>query len=177
MSGDAVVLDGYNVAIAGCLTVSFQRYPESQLGASAEAPRSHGALPVELISPGTGILPVREGEGVWLGLLPKENRRCAVTVGWLTTVGTKDAPLSWSGAPTSLQVISGLRDASGTLCPFVRFPLSPEFKPCIGVLMSADGRDAIEIRFVDVAEYEGRSGKSAPPPMSVHDSYRGWLLP
>ena len=176
MSGGAVVSDGYNVLVAGCLTVSFQRYPESQIKRPAPTPRSHGALPVEMSSSRSGFLPLREAEGLWLGVQPIEQKCCSVEIRW---IGAKEGviPPPWTALVSNFQCVSGLRSATGVLFPFIGFPLSDEFTPCGGIVICVNEPEGIEMRFVSVDEYETRSGKSAPRPILPTDSYAGWLLP
>ena len=169
--------DGYKLLFGECLSVSFQRYPESQFRGSAEVPRSHGALPVELSSPTTALLAVREGEGVWLGLIPYADHQCPVQVSWLSTGSSDDIPLPWSATLASLHFLHGLRTRNNVFCPFVRFPMSRELMPCAGVTIFARGEEGKRIEFVTVNEFEAQTGKSAPPPMSPDDAYGGWLLP
>jgi hypothetical protein len=168
--------DGYKLLFAECLFVSFQRYPESQFRGSSEVPRSHGALLVEFSSPTTALLAVREGEGVWLGLIPY-NHQCCVEVSWLSAGSSDDIPLSWSDTLASLHFLHGLRTRNNVFCPFVRFPMSRELMPCAGVTISVRGEEDIRIEFVTVAKFEAQTGKPAPPPMSPDDAYGGWLLP
>jgi hypothetical protein len=172
-----IVIDGYILVVVDCLTVSFQRYREDMLRGAAEVPRSYGALPVELSSPRRGFLPARPGEGIWLGLSPQGRQECAVQVGWLGTARSANAPLPWSATMSSLQLLHGLHKQDGAFCPFIRFPLSRDLLPCVGVVISAGGAEAIEVRFISVAEFEARTGKSAPRQISPDDCYGGWQLP
>jgi hypothetical protein len=177
VAADPIVIDGHILVVANCLAVSFQRYPENMLRGAAEVPRSYGALPVELSSPGRGFLPVRPGEAIWLGLSPQGRQECVVKVGWLGTAGSGDVPLSWSATLSSLQTLHGLHKPDGGFCPFARFPLSRDLIPCDGVVISVGDAESIEVRFISVAEFEAQAGKPAPRPMSPDDSYGGWRLP
>jgi hypothetical protein len=176
VAADPIVIDGHILVIADCLTVSFQRYPEDMLR-GPEVPRSYGALPVELSSPRHGFLPARQGEGIWLGLSPQGRQERAVQVGWLGTHGSDDAPLPWSAILSSLQLLHGLHKSDGSFCPFIRFPLSRELVPCAGVVVSVGDAEAIEVRFMSVAEFEAQASKPAPRPISPDDCYGGWRLP
>ena len=169
--------DGYKLLFAECLSVSFQRYPESQFRGSAEVPRSHGALAVEFSFPTTALVAVREGEGVWLGLIPYADRQCSVHVSWLSTGSSDDIPLPWSATLASLYFLHGLRTRNDLFYPFVRFPMSRELMPCAGIRISARGEEGTKIEFVTVAQFEAQTGKPAPPSMSPDDAYGGWLLP
>jgi hypothetical protein len=174
---EVTAIDEYTVAFADRFSVSFQRYPENEFRESSTPPRSHGALPIEITSPRSGFLPLREGEAVWLGVLARENSQCAVKVSWLDPSGAQKSPLPCSAVVTSFQVVSGLRNASGRLLPFIRFPLSAACTPCAGVRISTSDGLGIDVHFVTVAEFEARTGRPAPGPMSPDDSYGGWLLP
>jgi len=172
----AIVADGYNLVIGG-LAVSFQRYPEGTLQGADEAPRSYGALPVELSAPTSAFLPAREGEGIWLGFMPRDVAECSVAVGWLGGGQADDLPRPWSAVVAKLEIVHGLRSPQGAFCPFIPFPVARNIIPCPGVVISVRGRQDIEVRFDSVADFEAKAGKPAPRPMSPDDSYGGWLLP
>jgi len=177
VASDPIVIDGHILTVADCLTVSFQRYPEDMLRGAEEVPRSYGALPVALSSPRHGLLPAREGEGIWLGLSPQRRLACTVRVGWLGAPGSDDAPLSWSATLSGLQRLHGLHKPDGSFCPFIRVSLAHELIPCTGVVISVEDTEAIEVRLVGVAEFEAQAGKPAPRPISPDDCYGGWQLP
>lgn len=176
MTGAAFVSDGCVLVYDGSLTISFQRYPESDIRAPAEPlPRSYGALPVKLASSQVAYLPVREGEAIWVGLVPRESQQYQVEIGWLETDGAT-GPGAWSALLSSFQGLTGV-DARGEFRPFIRFPCSGEFAACGGVAMSVRGSERVEVRFVSCAEFESRTGRPAPRPMSPDDRYGGWRLP
>jgi hypothetical protein len=171
------VADGFHLVIADCLTVSFQRYPEKKLEGPLEVPRSYGALPVELWSPKQAVLPTLEGEGIWLGLLPRGNQGPCVEVSWLGASEAGDSPLPWSAIVSSLETLHGLHKRDGAFCPFVRFPLARNSTPCSGVMISTGDNEGVQVFFTSVAEFEAKSGKPGPRPISPDDCYGGWLLP
>lgn len=174
---DALVPDNYHLIISPCLAISFQRYPEELLQTFQEVPRSHGALPIERITATLAFLPVRTGEGVWLGLSPRVQRQCPIEVKWFGEAQGGDLPLPWVAEVSSLEFLHGLHKRDGTFCPFLRFPRAPDHLQCLGLDVSAPHNHAIQIRFVDIAEFESRTGKPGPPLISPDDSYGGWLLP
>lgn len=177
LPADPIVIDGHILVVADCLNVSFQRYQEDMLRGAAEVPRSHGALPIELRSPRHGYLPVRPGEGIWLGLSPHECRGCCVQVGWLGASGGDDVPQRWCATLSDLQRLHGLYKSDGTFCPFIRDPRSAHLIPCAGIVITVENSEAVELRFVSVPEFESRTGGSAPGPISPDDAYGGWRLP
>jgi hypothetical protein len=171
----AIVIKEHNLIIAGSLNVSFQRYPEKVLDSSTEVPRSYGALPVELTSSDCGFLPVREGEAIWLGLLPNKLVHCQV--GWLGEDGTNDAPLRWYASLSRPEFLHGLTTAAGEFRPFIRFPVSHQLSPCFGVVISTEAADRTHIRFLSVALFEELTGRLAPRAILPNDCYGGWQLP
>jgi hypothetical protein len=175
--GGTLLADGFHLIIADCLAVSFQRYPEEMLGGPLEVPRSYGALPVELSSPTQAFLPTRDGEGIWLGLSPRNSQEPCVEVSWLDALKADDSPLPWSAIVSNLEMLHGLRKRNGTFSPFVRFPLARNSTPCPGVMILTGGHEGVQVRFTSLAEFEAKTGKPGPRPISPDDCYGGWLLP
>ena len=176
-AADPIVVDGHILVVADWLTVSCQRYPENMLRGAAEVPRSYGALPIEFSSPRIGLLPARQGEGMWLGLSTQRPQGCTVRVGWLGVPGSGDAPLPWSATFSSAQRLHGLHKPDGSFCPFIYIPRSRELIQCPGVEISIQDTELFQIRFVSVPEFEVQTGRQAPRPISPDDCYGGWLLP
>ena len=98
-------------------------------------------------------------------------------VAWLGAGKTDHLPLPWSKIVSKLEALHGLNKPNGVFCPFIRFPQDPDFIPCLGVVISIENRESIQVRFASVAEYEAKSGKQAPRPISPDDCYGGWPLP
>src|SRR4051794_4698701 len=59
----------HEFALADTLSLSFQRYPWPGSAVVRELPRSWGALPVTRSGPLDLLVPVPEGEAMWMGLL------------------------------------------------------------------------------------------------------------
>jgi hypothetical protein len=64
----------------GPVRISFQRVPRVPDDAPPARLRSHGVLPVALVSEDIAFVPVGDEEGVWLGLEGRNDLPCAVRV-------------------------------------------------------------------------------------------------
>jgi hypothetical protein len=173
----SAVIEGHILSIGYKLAVSFQRYPEQMLRGNSETPQSYGALPIELSSASRGLVPTGYGEGVWLGLSSQGGKPCPIRVDWLGAQGSEHAVLPWFGLVSSPHRLYALQAFDGSFCPFIRFPSPEGFLPCSGIMISIENDLTIEVRFVSATEFESRTHRVAPRPMSLDDCYGGWPLP
>jgi hypothetical protein len=182
----------YEFPLADSLSLSFQRYPRPGSGIVAELPRSWGALPVASPDPGELLVPVPEGEGVWVGLLrPAGGPAWAVRVLAHLRPGGRTDAVAGGPAPDSPEdlaalavppgrVLAGIARRGGDRWSIMRVAPGPGIPACAGLEFRAESEgvpaEPLTVRLVDPRQFRVRTG-SGVPPLSADAPYGGWRLP
>ncbi|MGY1670364.1 hypothetical protein [Geodermatophilus sp. SYSU D00710] len=176
------------------MALSFQRYPLTGTSVLHELPRSWGALPVvDTEEAGRLLLPVPDGEGVWLGLLPDRGSpareiqvAAALSSQGVVDVATGQAvrqSAGWRPVP-SLRSVPGIARGENSWWPLSRAARAAGTPACEELTVrlrpgaAAKPRPEVSVRvsFVDPVEWEERTGHAVPP-LRPDAPYGGWRLP
>lgn len=149
------------------LSISFQRYLIANAPPLPHIPQSLGALPPAATGPSSFLVPLHEGEGVWIAV---EFGAGAPVLDVKAKAGPK--VLAWRlspHAPGKIELIAGAKAGRGEL----RFAAR-----ALNIVEVAAARAATAIvGLVAPGEFERRTGTAAPPPANANDGYGGWRLP
>jgi hypothetical protein len=158
-----------------------------------DLPRSWGALPVVQEGPRGLVVPVPEGEAVWIGLSrPLDAPGWAVRVlahlqpGGPTDAVAGGAATDAAGDLTVLPVpprraLEGIARPAGGWWSLIRVPPGPDAPACSGLEIWAQ-RDGAppeppwSVHLVDPAAFTARTGTEVPP-LAPDAPYGGWRLP
>ena len=169
------------------LVLSFQLYLPAAGVAPGVPPPSLGAVRPRPGPGGEYLVPLREDEAVWIGLV-REGRGAAprlAALGWLgghahdlrsgRRVAAGRAP---TPACAPVETWPGLKRRRGGWRPFALAEAGGcerlEFRAARD---GGPGFARARVRLVPPAEFEARTGCPAPPPADPAAGYRGWRLP
>jgi hypothetical protein len=148
--------------------LSFQRYLLADAPPLPALPTSLGSLEPFAIATGAFLVPLHEGEAVWIGIeLASETSEARV----IARGESEFEPFIARGTHGPLQTaVAGLERPPGAQ----RFAL----RPCgrSKLLVEVAGRSAA-IELISGAAYQRITGKVPPPPARPSDGYQGWRLP
>lgn len=193
MTGGRAPRVGYTAALADTLALSFQRYPCPGSGVLQQLPRSWGALPVAASGARGLLVPVAEGEAVWVGLsAPPGAPACELRVlAHLRPGGPTDAVSGAAGADAAgdlavLRVpprrhLEGVARRAGGWWSLARVPPGPEAPGCSSLVLwpRPAGRSPEPpwtVQLVDPAAFTELTGAEVPP-LAPDAPYGGWRLP
>lgn len=170
--------------------LSFQRYPEHEFRTGSTAPTSHGALPVGLSRQNQPLVPMAEGEALWIGLRSLDS---AHAVGISATFGLRRGDVLTKHnssievevpARVSAVTIIWRIDAAGKMQSPILFRSRQGNDECdfidIALHSQRNIRDLTSIfhfQFCSYDHFTRATGIAAPPPLQEMTSYRRWLLP
>jgi hypothetical protein len=84
------------------LAISFQRFPAPPSGLLRTLPPSHGALPLLAAGAGRVLVPVPDGEALWVGLV-RQFRAPSCSVRVSATLASGQSLDVWTGRPPTAQ--------------------------------------------------------------------------
>lgn len=184
--------------IQGRLALSFQRFPSPPDGILRQSPRSLGALEVHVALTGELLLPVAEGEAVWLGLSVQPEGRAVLLFAAANTrpMGALNvcSGLPWQRDCNTGMVVDatfaldGLRRDATSVWAFQRHAANATSPACEQLQFTTaypeESKEAgrtlplpIAVHFVDYATYARSTGAAPPVPLDPAHGYRGELLP
>jgi hypothetical protein len=183
----------YEFVVADSLSMSFQRYPCPESAVVQDLPRSWGALPVAPAGPRGLVVPVPEGEGVWVGLSrPRDAPAWAVRVlAHLQPGGPTDAVRGGAGTDTAgdlavlrvppRRALEGIARCGGGWWPLTRVPPGPDAPACSALEVWAHRDGALPeppwtVHLVDPAVFAAQTGAEVPS-LAPDAPYGGWRLP
>jgi hypothetical protein len=181
----------YTVVLGEAVILSFQRFARPISGVIGRAPSSLGALPVAVGPGGVFLVPVADGEAVWLGLeSAAEGEFARVTIMARLSSGRDVNAISgkpWMGrsepsrSVPPAQFVEGIPRADEQLAVFARPWDSAPGSGCDALLMIVTSRQQRDLRYrfelVDYGRFTTISGLEPPQPMDPGNGYQGWLLP
>ncbi|SDY47888.1 hypothetical protein SAMN05661080_03601 [Modestobacter sp. DSM 44400] len=184
---------GYSFALADTLSLSFQRYPCPESAVVHELPRSWGALPVAPGGSRSLVVPVADGEAVWVGLSrPPDAPAWELRVlAHLRPGGPTDAVTGAGGTDAAgdlavLRVppqrsLEGIARRAGGWWSLTRLAAGPGAPGCSGLEVwpqPAGGppEPPWTVQLVDPAAFTAQTGAEVPP-LAPDAPYGGWRLP
>jgi hypothetical protein len=182
----------YEFPLAETLALSFQRYPCPASGVVSELPRSWGALPLTPVGSQGLLVPVPDGEAVWVGLLAEPRGRAwsVRVVAHLDPHGTIDVltgrPADPAGEPAVLsvpprRVLEGIARDDGDWWVLTRVAPGPPAPSCRRLEVRAEQAGGpperrLIVDLLDPAAFSARTGAEVPP-LRPDAPYGGWRLP
>jgi len=179
--------------IPGRLALSFQRYLLPVGGVIDGLPTSLGALPVAAAGDGSLLIPVADGEGVWIGVSTEPPHRLAelgvvatLSDGSVRTVAgggrAGDAPLVAAPAARLAGIprpdgrhaaLTRTATAAGPGCAALAFRcrIGPQRRRASAAWVE------VVVRLVEPAAFAAATGQAPPPPPDPAAGYGGWRLP
>ncbi|WBS00124.1 hypothetical protein OU994_17525 [Pseudoduganella sp. SL102] len=173
--------DDGRISVAGLAWLSVQRYPLPAAGLIAGAMPSCGAAPLHAIDMQRIVVPVHDGDAVWLGLT-------AVSAAGLRVWGVVETAHNGhlkigSVAAAPMAILAGFPRDGGGLWPFTRRPTVPGAPACRRLLLylggsaPALGEDAmVKLSFVRPYEYWRLAGKDPGQPADPAHQFGQYLL-
>jgi hypothetical protein len=169
VSADAVRWRTKDAALmyGDALSISFQRYLIANAPCLPQIPQSLGALLPAATGPTSFLVPLHEGEGVWIAV---EFGAGAPALDLKAKAGPKVQAWRLSAqSPGKIELIAGAKAGRGEL----RFTAS-----ALNIVEAAAGRAAkAVVELVAPDEFERRTGTTAPARAKAEDGYGGWRLP
>jgi hypothetical protein len=185
----AMIIEPGAVVLDELIRVSFQRYPESAFSPHA-IPRSHGALPVGLSKDGVPMVPLTEGEALWIGLrFMSSTRNIPVKAMFLPHLregshrAVDPAPIEVDVGLSPLAIIWLLNTKDGRSGPIVRGSRHANiectfFEIVVMTSKNSPGRKSnLLIRLCSYGEFTAATGLPDPAPIETVSTYGGWRLP
>ena len=170
------------------IRVSFQRYPESAFSPHA-IPRSHGALPVGLSKDGEPMVPLTEGEALWIGLRSVSSGNIPVKAMFLPHLregahrAGDSSPIEVDVGLSPLAIIWILKTKDGRSGPFVRASRHANIECAFFEIVmmtskkSPDRESSLLIRLCSYGEFTAATGLPDPVAIETVSTYGGWRLP
>jgi hypothetical protein len=168
--------------------VTFQRYPEPEPGAGGRR-RSCGALPVGSSPEGHLLVPLAQGEAIWIGLrceLPKDHLSALVRF----QMANRRAKPEVLAEIEHHAAIEGVPSAAAGSLPILRAPIHPKHLACSAVIIalverapkrgrakSSAAPSVVEVRLTDYETFARETGLPAPAALDVASAFGGYLLP
>ena len=178
MSSD---LNDGRLQIAGLAWLSVQRYPLPATGLIAGATSSCGAAPLHAIDTRRVVVPMHDGDAVWLGLT-------AVTAASLRAWGVVETARHGrveiaSVAAAPMAILAGLPHEGGGLWPFTRRPAVPGAPACRRLHLYLTGSTpesgddvAVSLSFVAPRAYWRLTGEDPGQPADPAHRFGQYLL-
>jgi len=165
--------------------VSFQRYPEQIFSPETGPPTSWGALPVARATTGESLVPLAEGEALWIGLRSLL-RKGGLTIWAAITSSSADigpstmVRLDIDVARADLAVVWRVRPPAFQVLPIVR--ASRVHHPCcrwieFGARFAATSNRLFRFHLCSYQHFTTATGLPAPRALAQQTPYRGWRLP
>jgi hypothetical protein len=184
-----MIIEPGAVVLDELFRLSFQRYPESAFWPQA-IPRSHGALPVALSKDGEPLVPMGEGEALWIGLrLVRPHENVQVEAMFFPRLVDSEygagvlAPIGVDVGLSPLAIIWRVTTNDGKSGPIVRASRHANTECAVlevGLLTSTKSPHRVSksrIRFCSYEEFTAATGLPHPVPIETVSTYGGWRLP
>lgn len=167
------------------LSISFQRYLLRGRDRISDIPSSLGAVQPFAVGESRFLVPLHEGEAIWIGVERESSSPTIRGIGWYRghsrdlSDGRSVALGKASGLPAApLVMIAGVPIEKGMFAPF---RLGAE--DCFAIDLAADDPDGrwpsrlASVLLVDPGTFLEQTGRAAPDSADPADAYGGWRLP